>query len=88
VKKADVADASAPSNVGAAYDQLCTSYRAIEDDQRYGGGTTAIAAWTENFHHNVITPPQATPTAIDASNATNLAEASTLPTLPDRSGPT
>jgi conjugative relaxase-like TrwC/TraI family protein len=36
----------------------------------------AIAAWTEIFHHSVITQPQATPTAIDATRATISAGAS------------
>jgi hypothetical protein len=31
VKEADVADISEPNHVGAAYDQLCISYRAIDE---------------------------------------------------------
>lgn len=30
-EEADVADTSEPNHVGAAYDQPCTSYRAIDD---------------------------------------------------------
>jgi hypothetical protein len=31
VKEADVADTSEPNHVGTAYDQLCSTYRAIDD---------------------------------------------------------
>jgi hypothetical protein len=45
----------------------------------------AMAAWTEIFHHRVITQPQATPTAIDACRATIAAGA---PNTASRTSPT